>query len=46
MLSALSKRQCVFPLLKQFLKTKMTWSQPIFVKDCIFKNQNLCFASR
>ena len=35
-----------FPLFKQFLQTEMTWSQPIIVRECIFKNQNLCFASR
>ena len=43
-LSALSKRQCFFPLFKQFLETGMTWSQPIIVRECIFKNQRLCFA--
>ena len=36
----------VFPLFKQFLENEMTWSQPIIVRECIFKNQNLCFASR
>ena len=46
MLSTLSKRQCVFFLFKQFLGTEMTWSQTIIVRDCTFKNQNLCFASR
>ena len=35
-----------FPLFKQFLGTEMTCSQTIIVKECIFKNQNLCFASR
>ena len=35
-----------FPLFKQFLETEKTWSQPIIVRECIFKNQNLCFASR
>ena len=35
-----------FPLFKQFLETDMTWGQPIIVRECIFKNQNLCFASR
>ena len=35
-----------FPLYKQFSETEMTWSQTIIVKDCISKNQNLCFASR
>ena len=35
-----------FPLFKQFLETEMNWSQPIIVRECIFKNQNLCFASR
>ena len=28
------------------LETEMTWSQPIIVRECISKNQNLCFASR
>ena len=45
-LSTLSKRQCYFPLFKQFLETELTWSLPIIVRECIFKNQNLCFASR
>ena len=45
-LSTFSKRQCFFSLLKQFLETEMTWSQPIIIKLFIFKNQNLCFASR
>ena len=45
MISPLSKRQCVFPLFKQFLGTEMTSSQTIIVRECIFKNQNLCFAS-
>ena len=35
-----------FPLFKQFLEIEMTWIQQIIVRDCIFKNQNLCFASR
>ena len=35
-----------FPLFKQFIETEMTWGQPIIVRECIFKNQNLCFASR
>ena len=39
MLSTLSKRQCFFPLFKQFLETAITWSQPIIVRECIFKNQ-------
>ena len=34
-----------FPLYKQFLETEMTWSQPIIVRECIFKSQNLRFAS-
>ena len=46
MLSMLSKWQCFFPLFKQFLGTEMTWSQTIIVRECIFKNQSLCFASR
>ena len=33
-------------LLKQFLETEMTWSQPFIVRECILKNQNVCFASR
>ena len=45
MLSTLLKRQCVFPLFKQFLGTEMTSSQTIIVRECIFKNQNLYFAS-
>ena len=32
-----------FPLFKQFLETEMTWSQPIIVRECIFKNQNYMF---
>ena len=35
-----------FSLFKQFLETELTWSQPIIVRECIFENQNLCFASR
>ena len=27
----------VFPLSKQFLETEMTWSQPIIVRESIFK---------
>ena len=46
MLSTLSKRLCFFLLFKQFLGTEMTGSQTIIVRECIFKNQNLCFASR
>ena len=42
----LFKRKCFFPLFKQFLETEMTWSQLIIVRECISKNQNLCFASR
>ena len=30
-----------FPSFKQFLETAMTWSRPIIVRECIFKNQNL-----
>ena len=45
MLSALSKRQCVCSLFKQFPGTEMTSSQTIIVRECIFKNQNLYFAS-
>ena len=33
MLSTLSKRQCVFPLFKQFLGTEMTSSQTIIVRE-------------
>ena len=46
MILTLSKRQCCFLLIKQFLETEITWGQPIIVRECIFKNQNLCFASR
>ena len=47
MILTLSKRQCVFFLcLSIFLETEMTWDQPIIVRRCIFKNQNLCFALR
>ena len=28
------------------LKTEMSWSAPIIVRECIFKSHNLCFASR
>ena len=35
MLLTMSKRQCVFPLFKQFLGTEMTWSQTIIVRECI-----------
>ena len=45
LLLTLSKWQCLFHLFKQLLETEMTWSQPIIVRECIFKNQNLCFAS-
>ena len=34
-----------FPLFKQFPEIEMTRSQPIIVRECIFKNQNLSFAS-
>ena len=34
-----------FPLFKQFLETEMTFSQTIIARECIFKSQNLCFAS-
>ena len=40
------KTAVFFPLFKQFIETEMTWSQPIIVREYIFKNQNLCFASR
>ena len=40
------KTDVFFPLFKQFLETEMTMSQPIIVRECISKNQNLCFASR
>ena len=46
MLLTLFKRSFFFPLFKQFLETEITWSQPIIVRECISKNQNLCFASR
>ena len=35
-----------FCFFKQFLETEMTCSQTIIVRECIFKNQKLCFASR
>ena len=49
--TCLALRYCFFEVLgsesvKQLLKTEMTWSQPIIVRECIFKNQNLFFASR
>ena len=37
MILTLSKRQCFFPLFKQFLETEMTWSQPFIVRECMFK---------
>ena len=44
MLSMLSKRQCCFPLFKQFLETEMTWSQPIEVsKRMHFQESELMF---
>ena len=46
MLLTLYKRKCFFPLFKQFLETEMTYRQPIIERECISKNQNLCFASR
>ena len=46
MILTLSKRQCFFSLFKQFLETETTRSRPKIVRECIFKNQNLCFASR
>ena len=46
MLLTLFKQKCFFPLHKQFPDTEMTSSQIIIVKECISKNQNLCFASR
>ena len=46
MILTLSKRQCFFLSFEQFLETEMTLSQPIIIRECIFKNQNLCFASR
>ena len=36
----------VLCLFRQFLGTEMTCSQTCIVRECIFKNQNLCFASR
>ena len=44
MFSTLSKRQRVFSLFNQFLGTEVTCSQTIIVRECIFKNQDLCFA--
>ena len=38
--------ECFLPLFKQLQETEMTWSQPIIVRECLFKNQNVCFASR
>ena len=38
------KMAVFFCLFKQFLETGMTWRQPI-IRECIFKNQKLCFAS-
>ena len=35
-----------FQLFKQFLGNEMTCNQTIIVRECIFKNQNLSFASR
>ena len=46
MLLTLFKRKCFFPLFKQVLETEITWSQPIIVRECISKNQNLCYVSR
>ena len=46
MLLALFNWKCFFPLFKQFLETEMTWSHSIIIIECIYKNQNLCFASR
>ena len=43
MISTLSKRQCVFPLFKQFLGTEMTSSQTIIVRECIFQESELMF---
>ena len=37
---------CFFPFYKQFIKIEMIKRQPIIVRECIFKNQNLCFAPR
>ena len=39
-------RAVIFSLFKHFPEAEMTWSQLIIVRECIFKNQNLCFASR
>ena len=43
MLLTLFKRQCCFPLFKHFLETKMTWSQPIIVRECIFNLSCVCY---
>ena len=43
MLLTLFKWKCFFPLVKQFLETEMTWSQPIIVRECIFKKSELVF---
>ena len=36
MLSTLSKRQCYFPVFKQFLGTAMTWSQRVHCQESEF----------
>ena len=46
MLSTLSQRPEFFTLSKHFLGTELTWSQTIIVRECIFENQDFCFASR
>ena len=43
MLSTLSKRQCVFPLYKQFLGTEMTSSQTNICKRMHFQESKLIF---
>ena len=43
LLLTLSKRQCFSPLFKQFIETEMTWSQPIIVRECIFKKSEVMF---
>ena len=43
MLLTLFKRKCFYPLIKQFLETEMTWSQPIIVRECISKKSEIMF---
>ena len=36
----------LFDFFKIFLETEMSKSPPIIVRECVLKNQNLCFAPR